>query len=292
MERPSTSEKPVLLRTVSLSKQYPGVFALDDFDFEIRQGEVQSLTGENGAGKSTLVRILTGALATDSGSVLIDGEAVAIRSPADARRLGIAAVQQDFDLVPNLTVAENLVLGREPRRWAVFVDRARESDMARAWLDAVGLKVRPDRAVARLSMAERQLVAIAAAIASPVRLLVLDEPTSSLAADEIEHLLGLVERQRDAGIAVLFISHKLEEVFRLSDRITVLRDGRKVGTRKASETDPAEIVSMMVGRELKPHAPRHRAENGAGLLEVRDLQARGLRGRIAFVVRRGEIVGL
>jgi ABC-type sugar transport system ATPase subunit len=286
----------LLLQAESLSKQYDGRYALHNVDFDIMQGEVLALTGENGAGKSTLVRILTGVTGPDSGRIRMDGNEVIIQSPAHARKLGIAAVHQDFDLAPNMTVAENLVLGTEPqwlpRLMPGFINLARQHELALARLAAVGLNLDPDTLVAHLSVAERQLVAIAISIASPVRLLVLDEPTSSLAADDIEHLLGVIDRQRDAGTAVLFISHKLHEVFRVADRICVFRDGRSVGRRKTTGTGIPEIVSMMVGRELEPRDHRAGAVTGDVLLEVFGLRARRLGGSIDLALHYGEILGI
>jgi ABC-type sugar transport system ATPase subunit len=280
-----------LLQIDSLSKQYDGCYALEQVDFEIQRGEVLALAGENGAGKSTLVRIISGILPADSGRVRLDGRDVSIRSPADARALGIAVVHQDFDLAPNMTIAENLLLGSEPQWLPGFVDRVRQRELVRRRLDRVGLALHPDTPVAGLDVAQRQLVAIAGSIASPVRLLVLDEPTSSLAASDIEHLLGLIEAQRAAGTAVLFISHKLDEVFRIADRITVLRDGRNAGTRTTAATHAAEVISMMVGRELR-HPEQRDVPAGDVLLDVRGLRAKGLNGPVDLSLRAGETLGL
>jgi ribose transport system ATP-binding protein len=285
-----------LLQVESLSKHYDGTAALDSVDFEIRAAEVIALVGENGAGKSTLVKILTGVIEADAGSVRIDSRAVTIRSPADARALGIAVVHQDFDLAPNLTVAENLLLGREPHLVPGFVHRRRERAMARQLLAQVGLEVDPDTLVNELGVAQRQLVAIAKSLgrlpASPVRLLILDEPTSALAADDIEHLLDLVRKQRAAGTAVLLISHKLDEVFRVADRVSVFRDGRHVGTREAAATDSAAIVPLMVGRDLKQRTHREAPMGGEILLDVIGLRAPGLAEPVDLSLRAGEILGL
>jgi ribose transport system ATP-binding protein len=285
-----------LLQVESLSKHYDGTAALDRVDFEIRPAEVVALVGENGAGKSTLVKILTGVTAAGAGTVRIDSRAVAIRSPADARDLGIAVVHQDFDLAPNLTVAENLLLGREPHSVPGFVDRRRERAMARQLLAQVGLEVDSDTLVNELGVAQRQLVAIAKSLgrlpASPVRLLILDEPTSALAADDIEHLLDLVRKQRAAGTAVLLISHKLDEVFRVADRVSVFRDGRHVGTREAAATNSAAIVPLMVGRDLKLRTHREAPTGGEVLLDVIGLRAPGLAGPVDLSLRAGEILGL
>lgn len=288
----SRTQKPLLLEIESLSKQYDGRYALENVHVGIQPGEVLALAGENGAGKSTLVRIVAGAICADSGRMTMDGREVAIRSPSDARNLGIAVVHQNFDLAPNLTVAENLVLGAEPEWLPGFVHLRRVRDVALRQLAAVGLAIDPDALVGQLSVAERQLVAIARTISTPVRLLVLDEPTSALAADDIEHLLGLVDRQRALGTAVLFISHKLDEVFRVSDRISVFRDGRNAGIRQTAGTDAGEIISMMVGRELTGRAHHQVPVGDTPLLSVRGLRARGLRGPVSLSLRAGEILGL
>ena len=288
----SLTEESPLLKIESLSKRYDGKYALENVHVEIRRGEVLALVGENGAGKSTLVRIIAGVISADAGRMSLEGREVAIRSPSDARQLGIAVVHQDFDLAPNLTVAENLVLGAEPQWLPSFVHRRRERDMALRQLAAVGLAIDPHALVGQLGVAQRQLVAIARSISTPVRLLVLDEPTSTLAADDIEHLLGVLGRQRAAGTAILFISHKLDEVFRVSDRISVFRDGRNAGTRETAGTDRGEIISMMVGRELASRRRRDVPAGEAMLLGVRGLRARGLRGPVSLSLRAGEILGL
>ena len=283
---------PPLLQIESLSKQYEGQYALCDVNLEIRRGEVLALTGENGAGKSTLVRMIAGTVSAGGGRILFDGRHVEIRSPADARALGIAVVHQDFDLAPNLTVAENLLLGAEPQWMPGFLHLRRERELARERLAAVGLALDPDTPVGQLGVAQRQLVAIARSIAAPVRLLILDEPTSSLAAPDIDHLLGLIERQRAAGTAALFISHKLDEVFRIADRICVLRDGRNAGDRDTSATTPAAVIALMVGRELQHRAHRDVPVTDEILLEMRGVGARGLAAPFDLTLRAGEVVGL
>jgi ABC-type sugar transport system ATPase subunit len=266
---------------------------LEKIDFHIARGEVVTLAGENGAGKSTLVRILTGVIRADSGHFEIDGAPITLRSPADAQASGIAVVYQDFDLAPNLTVAENLMLGEEPQTIPGFVNRRRQRAIALERLGSVGLDLDPDTRVEELGVAQRQLVAIARAMAARVRLLILDEPTSSLAGQDIDHLLKLIEQQRSNGTAVLFISHKLDEVFRISDRICVFRDGRNAGDREAGSTTPKEIVSLMVGRELLDQVDREDLTRaGRPLLEVQELQAAGLSRPVSLELWPGEILGL
>jgi len=281
-----------LLQAKGVSKRYDGNFALEKVEFDIRPGEVHALTGENGAGKSTLVRILAGITSPNAGEICVDGTVLTELTPAKARALGIAVVHQDFDLAPNLSVAENLVLGYEPQSLPGLVDRKLERQQTGRLLDAVGLAIDPDTPVTELSVAQRQLVAIARSIASPVRLLVLDEPTSSLAADDIAHLLELVRQRKAAGTSVLFISHKLDEVFAIADRISVFRDGRNAGTREAGQSSPDEIVTLMVGRTLQARYDSGRTIQPGLCLEVRDLEADRLANRLDFVLHRGEVLGL
>jgi len=287
----ATAAQP-LLQAQGVSKQYDGKFALEHVDLRIAAGEVVTLAGENGAGKSTLVKILAGALPSEGGRIDIDGRRASIRSPADARALGIAVVHQDFDLAPNLTVAENLVLGEEPQALGPFISRRRQGAMARARLAAVELNVDAGRLVGELGAAQRQLVAIARAVASPVRLLILDEPTSALAAADIEHLLGLIGRLRAGGTAVLFITHKLDEALRVSDRICVLRDGRNAGDCAVAETSREEIVSLMVGRELQDRQHRDVSIGREPMLTARNVEAAGLSRPVSLSLHPGEILGL
>jgi ABC-type sugar transport system ATPase subunit len=289
---PRSESAPPILSVESLGKRFGTTQALSGVDLEIRRGEVHALAGENGAGKSTLVRILAGIHEPDDGVIRIDGREVRIVSPAASLGRGLAFIHQDFDLAPNLTVAQNLLLNREPTVAAGLVHRSRERRLARQYLDTIGLALDPDRPLQDLSVAERQLVAIARSVQAAPRLLIMDEPTSSLATDDIEQLLELVGRLRTRGTAILFISHKLDEVFRVSDRVTVLRDGRVVGTRDTAQTTSAEIVTMMVGRALAEVSRRTIKSNGMPLLEVRELASPGAFDPVSFDLSRGEVLGL
>jgi len=281
-----------LLQAEGVSKSYDGSWALQGVDFEILQGEVHALTGENGAGKSTLVNVLSGMTSADAGEIRIDGRPLHDLTPNMARALGIAVVHQDFDLAPNLTVAENLFLGDEPKWFPSLVNKRREQEQARTRLDTVGLDIHPDTPVGDLSVAQRQLVAIAKAISSPVRLLILDEPTSTLAADDTRHLLDLIRQRKAAGTSVLFISHKLDEVFGIADRVSVFRDGCNVGTRRIPDTSTSEVVGMMVGRELAaPHRGKPVLQQNV-CLRISGLEAAGLGGGFDLSLRHGEVLGL
>jgi len=281
-----------LLQVEGVSKCYDGSWALRAVDFEISPGEVHALTGENGAGKSTLVRILSGIASTDSGGIRLDGRPLHDLTPDRARALGIAVVHQDFDLAANMTVAENLLLGDEPQWLPGLIHKRRLQEQAIDRLQAVGLDIHPDLQVGDLSVAQRQLLAIAKAIASSVHLLILDEPTSSLAADDTAHLLDLIRQRRAAGTSVLFISHKLDEVFAIADRISVFRDGCNVGMRNTAETSAGEIVTMMVGRDLAQRHHEDAAARQGNCLEIRSLRTRGLADGLDLFLRRGEVLGL
>ncbi|MEO3802367.1 sugar ABC transporter ATP-binding protein [Nonomuraea sp. B1E8] len=283
-----------ILRAEGLRKTFPGVVALDGVDLSLRTGEVHVLLGENGAGKSTLIKILSGAYHPDGGRVLMDGRQVHIRSAGDAQRLGIATIYQEFNLVPQLTVAENLALGRPPRRFG-FVDVRSMEQQARTLLERVGVDVDPRTPTARLGIARMQMVEIAKALALDARILIMDEPTAVLTTSEVARLFAIVRQLRDEGVAVVFITHHLEEIADIGDRVTVLRDGRSVAEVPAN-TRRDELVGLMVGRPIDQQYPRSApdrpAERGEPLLEVRGLTRRGVFDDVSFEVRAGEVVGM
>ncbi|MBN6054276.1 sugar ABC transporter ATP-binding protein [Nonomuraea sp. RK-328] len=279
-----------ILRAEGLRKQFPGVLALDGVDLSLRAGEVHVLLGENGAGKSTLIKILSGAYHPDGGRVLMDGRPVRIRSAGDARALGIATIYQEFNLVPQLTVAENLALGRPPRRFGL-VDRARMERDATDLLARVDVRVDPRTPVGRLGIARMQMVEIAKALALDARILIMDEPTAVLTTGEVEKLFAIVRQLRDEGVSIVFITHHLEEIPQIGDRVTVLRDGRSVAEVPAS-TPHDELVRLMVGRPIDQQYPRERARPGEPLLRVEGLTRRGVFADVSFEVRAGEVVGV
>lgn len=280
-----------LLEMRSVSKRFPGVQALAGVDLSVARGEVHALVGENGAGKSTLIKILAGLQGMDSGSILFDGRPARLHSPLDSLRAGLAVIHQDFELAPNLTVEENLLLGKEPSR-AGFLRRRLMAGLAAEQLKAAGLRLDANALVGGLTVAQRQRVAIAKALSSRARLLVMDEPTSALAPDEIARLLELIGDLRRGGTSVLYISHRLGEVFAIADAVTVLRDGRRVATRSIAETTPGEIVSLMVGRPLRDRAARAAPDPGETLLTVRRLGRRGAFSDVSFDLHAGEILGV
>ena len=282
-----------LLEAVSITKSFAGVRALRGVSFDLRAGEVHALVGENGAGKSTLIRIFTGAERADSGTVTVGGRAVAHNDPATARTLGIAAIYQHPVLFPDLTVAENIALSLARRRAWHRVDWTSARRGAQELLAQIGAAIDPGRRVETLSMPARQLVEIAKAIGARARILIMDEPTASLTEREVENLLATVARLRAAGAGIVYISHKLEEVFTVADRITVLRDGESIATRRREEIAAGELVTLMVGRELAAVYPKRVVPVGSVALELRDVSnaMRGVR-EISLTVRHGEILGI
>jgi len=268
-----------LLSAENLSKHYDGVHALRGASFSLLAGEVHALIGENGAGKSTLARILSGITRADSGSISLDGAPVRIRSFQDAQRLGIAIIHQELDLFPSLTVADNMGIGNL------------HYTGGRAELDRVGLDCPLSRTVESLSIAQQQLLAIARALSMNARVLLMDEPTSSLTDDSVDRLFAVIADLKARGAAIVYVSHKMDEIFRIADRITVLRDGQTVGTLDAAATTPAEIVRLMVGRDLDLTARRNRTDSAEPVLTVDALRTRKLSG-ISFELRRGEVLGI
>ncbi|MEU0571102.1 sugar ABC transporter ATP-binding protein [Nonomuraea sp. NPDC005983] len=279
-----------ILRAEGLRKSFPGVQALDGVDLTLRPGEVHVLLGENGAGKSTLIKMLSGAHHPDEGRVLLDGQPVDIRDARTAQRLGIATIYQEFNLVPQLTVAENLALGRPPRRFG-FVDTRAMRRQAAELLARVGVDVDPATPIAGLGIARMQMVEIAKALALNARILIMDEPTAVLTTGEVDRLFAIVRQLRDAGVAVVFITHHLEEIAEIGDRVTVLRDGRSVA-EVAADTPQNELIRLMVGRPIDQQFPRRPAEVGEALLTVRGLSRRGAFDDVSFEVRAGEVVGV
>ncbi|MBV8969972.1 MAG: sugar ABC transporter ATP-binding protein, partial [Verrucomicrobia bacterium] len=238
-----------LLRITSVSKRFPGVQALDNAGLEVMRGEIHALLGENGAGKSTLIKILSGAQQPDSGTIEFDGKRVTMTSPHDAQRLGIVTIYQEFTLAPNMTIAENVFIGREPGG-GVFVDWAKMAAETRAITSQLGLQLRPMSIVRELSVAEQQMVEIARALSMKSRLIVMDEPTSALSTSEVEKLFRIIRNLKAQRLGIIFVTHRLEEVIELCDRYTILRDGRLVGSGLIVETTIDAIIRLMVGRQV------------------------------------------
>jgi rhamnose transport system ATP-binding protein len=286
-------EDQVVVACRGVTKRFGGQLAVDDVDFEVRAGEVHALVGENGAGKSTLVKILDGYHRPDDGAVLVGGEEVRFASVRDAEAAGVAMIPQELDLFGELSVAENLVVGRHrPRTSWRGIDWGAIRAAARERFEALGVELDVDAPVKQLSTANQQLVAIARALAGDAQVVIMDEPTSSLSGGEVERLFGIIRDLAADGVGVVYISHRLDEVFEISDRITVMRDGEHVETKPASELDSDALVRLMVGRSLEEDVDRGKAEPGDVVLEVRSLGRRGEFSGIDLELRAGEIVGL
>ncbi|MFW6108252.1 MAG: sugar ABC transporter ATP-binding protein [bacterium] len=282
-----------LLQMLGISKAFPGVQALDDVSLDVAAGEVVALVGENGAGKSTLIKILSGCYRADAGEVLLDGEALGHYSPQRAQQLGISVIYQEFNLAASLSVAENIFVGRQPRTRLGFVDFRRMAADAQAVVDSLALPLDVRRPVRSLSVAEQQMVEIAKAISCQARLIVMDEPTAVLSEHETATLFALVRRLRERGVSVIYISHRLEEIFDVADRVVVLRDGQRVGAMPIAEARVEGVVALMVGRELTEMFHKQPVAVGEPVLEVRGLSRAesGVRD-VALTVRAGEIVGM
>ncbi len=284
---------PPALAVRGLTKEFPGVRALDGVDFTLQAGEVHALLGENGAGKSTLIKAVTGVLARTAGTVAVAGREIHPRSPADALRAGVGTVYQEVNLLPNLSIAENLFMGRQPGRFGLIGGgtRRRAAEIMRGY--GVGIDVR--RTLGEVSVAVQQLVAIARAVDFSAGVLILDEPTASLDAREVEQLFAIVRQLKARGIGVVFVTHFLDQVYALCDRITVLRNGRLIGTRETAALPRLELVAMMLGRELAEatHAPRpERSARAEPLVSFRGYGRRGLVEPFDLQVAPGEIVGV
>jgi ribose transport system ATP-binding protein len=312
----SAEEATPLLEMRGVRKGFPGVVALDGVDLSLHAGEVHMLLGENGAGKSTLMKILSGAYRKDAGEIRINGQAVTISSPRDALALGIRVIYQELNLVPHLSVAENIFLGALPAHWSGIVDWRALYDRTSRLLADLGMDVTaldPRAPVARLGMAQRQMVEIAKALAptaakasvgepddarasagtsADAAILVMDEPTSSLTSREVAQLFSLIDRLAARGVAIVYITHRLDEVFRIGRRITVLRDGRLVTTRAIGEVTVPELVRLMANRDLSEHFPKVRAARGPELLRVEGVTRRGALSDISFSLHAGEVLGI
>ena len=283
------SERP-LIQIREVSKRFPGVQALDRVSLDIRPGEIHAVAGENGAGKSTLMKLLSQLERPTEGTIEVAGSEMRFRNPRHAQKLGIAMVHQEFALAPHLSVADNLALGREKTHGG-FIVRGSEKQQARELLERVGLDIHPGRRVETLSVADQQRVEIAKALAVDAKVVIMDEPTATLTAPEINDLFRLIEELKADGIAIFYISHRLEEVVRIADRVTVMRDGQVVETLGKGDFDEPKLVALMVGREIENLYPKEDAEIGDVLLRVVGLTQPGVLHDCSFEVRAGEIVG-
>jgi ribose transport system ATP-binding protein len=286
--------KEEIIRFEGISKRFAAIQALDNVTFSIAAGEIHAIVGENGAGKSTLMNLLAGQLHPDAGELFLRGQRVHIANPHRARALGIALVYQELNLCPNMSIAANLFLGREPRKGIFFQNEPRMLKEARQILRGLQMGVDPATLVGRLSVAQQQLVETARAVSMEAQIIVMDEPTSALTMEETEILFSIIRRLKAQGLTILFVSHRLEEVFAISDRISVLRDGHHVGTEETKQTSTDRIVNMIIGRSLSSFFGLPRAAEGRRVpaLEVRGLSMPGVFEDVGFVMHQGEILGI
>lgn len=298
--RAGVPDRHAVLCAERVSKSFAGVKALHDVDFDLRHGEVHALMGENGAGKSTLMKILAGVHTSYDGTILVEGFAASFGGVRDAEEAGVAIIHQELNLVPELSVADNIFLGREPLIGGVLIDRRRMVRAAERLLARLGVTIAPDTRIAGLRVGEQQLVEIAKALSLNARILIMDEPTSALSSSECDRLFKIVRQLASEGVAIIYTSHRIEEVLELADRVTVLRDGRRVVTARIDELSRAAIISAMVGREMAANERGATAQDGAVVLSVQDLTLdtlgphgwrRTLHG-VSFELKRGEILGV
>lgn len=284
----------VLLRLTGISKTFPGVRALNNVHLEVRRGEVHALLGENGAGKSTLVKILSGAYTRDSGEMIWEGRRVELRTPREAQKAGIGIIYQEFNLVPQLSIAENVWIGREPHlnETLHLIDWQKMYRQTGQLLEELHVPLDPRRPVAGLGVAMQQMVEIARALSLDARLLIMDEPTSALAEAEIQQLYTVIRKLKARGVSVIFISHHLDEVFEICDRGTVLRDGEFIDTVDLRQSSPEQIIQLMVGRSLDQQYPKVPGQRGQEALRVEHLNRRGVLQDISFSAYTGEVLGI
>ena len=281
-----------VIQMQSIAKSFGATRALDGVDFELRPGEVHALIGENGAGKSTLMKLMAGSFHHYTGRIQIRGREASIRSPAAAKQHGIGMVYQEGSLARPISIAENLLVGRLPRRFGLFVHRAELQHESRRLLEAVGLRVDPRKTVAQISQHEAQLVEIAKVLGNQPDVLVMDEPSAVLSREEVQRLFTIIRRLRDNGMAIVYISHHLSEIFGIADRVTVLRDGRRIDTCPIADTTPQRLVQMMVGQPIDKFYHHREARIGKTSLRVRRLTRYGFFHDVSFDARSGEILGI
>src|SRR5258708_6771474 len=279
-----------IVRLQNITKRFPGVLAVDEVSLDIYPGEVHVVAGENGAGKSTLMKLLSQVERPTKGTISINGQPVHFSGPQYAQSLGISMVYQEFALAPHLSIAQNIFLGREPLRLG-FIDRRAELRQARGLLRRVGLRIDPRRLVSGLSIAEQQLVEIAKALALDAKLVIMDRPTATLTGQEIEELFDVIHNLTAKGIAILYISHRLDEIFRIADRVTVMRDGKVVATLPRDEIDEKKLIRLMVGRDIANLYPKPETTIGDVVLRVEGISRAHVLHDCSFEVRTGEILG-
>jgi inositol transport system ATP-binding protein len=281
-----------LLTAEGVRKEFPGVVALDDVTFRLKRGTVHALMGENGAGKSTLMKILAGIYTPDRGQVRLKGVDIQLTSPLDALENGIAMIHQELNLMPYMTVAENIWIRREPKGRFGFIDHAEMHRKTAALFQRLNIVLDPEAQVGDLSVANRQMVEIAKAVSYESDVLIMDEPTSALTEREVDHLFAIIRSLREQGIGIVYITHKMNELFEIADEFSVFRDGKYIGTHASSDVTRDDIIRMMVGREITQMFPKEEVPIGETVLSVKDLSLRGVFSDVSFDVRAGEILGI
>ena len=283
---------PLLLEVDGVRKEFPGVIALDNVQFHLKRGSVHALMGENGAGKSTLMKIIAGIYTPDAGSFKLRGVDIRLESPLDALENGIAMIHQELNLMPFMTVAENIWIRREPLTRLGFVDHRALHDKTAALFKRLNIDLDPEAEVGSLSVANRQMVEIAKAVSYDSDVLIMDEPTSALTEREVDHLFRIIRVLREDGKGIVYITHKMNELFEIADEVSVFRDGRYIGTHASSDVTRDEIIKMMVGREITQMFPKETVPIGDVVLSVRDLSLKGVFADVSFDLRAGEILGI
>lgn len=286
-----STEENTILEVINVNKFFPGVHALENVNFSLRSGEVHALLGENGAGKSTLIKILAGVYSLDSGEILLDGKKVDITNVVDSEKLGISVIYQELVLSQNMTVAENIYMGREPSNAIGILNYKKMRKDAQAILNSLGTAIRANAKVSSLSIAHKQVVEIAKALSVDSRIIVMDEPTASLSQEEVDRLFETIATLKSHGVAIIYISHRMEELFKIADRVTILRDGKYIDTREIKSTNHEELVKLMVGRELVSYYTRNANKTDEKLLEIQNISTDKIKN-ISMHVNKGEIVGI
>ncbi|MGI6779050.1 MAG: sugar ABC transporter ATP-binding protein [Acetivibrionales bacterium] len=281
-----------VLEMEHITKRFPGVLALNDVNFKVKKNTVHALMGENGAGKSTLMKILCGLYRPDTGSIKLNGKEIEVSNPRDSLNQGISMIHQELTAIPNMTIAENIYLGREPSFANIWVKDKELNEKTRLLLENLNIELEPSTKMKNLSIAQMQLVEIAKAISYNSEIIIMDEPTSAITEREVDKLFTMIQSLVEKGVALVYISHKLDEIFKIADEVTVLRDGEYVGTRNIKDITRQEIVSMMVGRELTHLFPKKTVEIGDVVFEVKNMSLKGKFNKVSFKLRKGEILGI
>ncbi|MBA7531415.1 Ribose import ATP-binding protein RbsA [subsurface metagenome] len=289
-----TNGKNFVLKVKNIRKEFPGVLALDDVNFDLKPGEIHALLGENGAGKSTLIKIISGVYKAEAGEIIIDGQKKVFNNPHEALNNGISTIYQEFNLVPYMNVSENIYLGKEDLISEKFgiLNRRKMENETKELLNSINLSLDPNEIAKGLGIAKQQLLSIAKAIFRKAKVIIMDEPSAVLTTKEFEYLLDLIRGLKSEGIAIIYISHRIEEIFQIADRVTVLRNGKLIETNKINKIDIDQLIKMMVGRRLEEKYHKATVEIGSDLFKVENINRKNILKNISFTLRKGEILGI